>query len=159
MIRVSPEAWAAIVPHLEAAYPKEGCGILLGTEDAEGNRLAQLALPCRNAYEGEQADRFELDPRDQIEAERRARQLGLSVVAIFHSHPDCDAYFSATDLKYSCPWYSNIVVSVQKGRVHHAKAFLANFDQSESEPDELILPESSNYAQDSHSDTAAPVRR
>jgi proteasome lid subunit RPN8/RPN11 len=158
MIRIAPEAWSIIERHLEAAYPNEGCGILLGT-DTDAMREGQVAIPCRNAYEGGQKDRFELDPAEQIAAERRARELGLSVVAIFHSHPDCDAYFSSTDLKYSCPWYSNVVVSVQGGRVHHAKAFIANFDQTESTPDELILPNSLNYAQDSHSDAAAPVRR
>ena len=155
MIRVSPEAWAVIERHLEHAYPKEGCGVLLGTGDG-GNRDATVAIPCRNAYVGEQADRFQLDPEEQLAAEHRARDLGLSVVAVFHSHPDCDAYFSATDLKYSCPWYSNIVVSVRNGRVGHAKAFLADFDQSVSTPDELLLPD---YAQDSHTDAAAPVRR
>ena len=158
MIRVEAQPWAVLVSHLEAAYPKEGCGILLGEETPEGDRVAQVAIPCRNAYEGEQADRFQLDPKEQLEAEHRARKLGLTVVAIFHSHPDCDAYFSSTDLRYSCPWYSNIVVSVQGGRFHHAKAFIANFDQSESTPDELILHTSSNYAQESHSDAAAPVR-
>ena len=158
MIRVSAEAWSIIESHLEGAYPKEGCGILLGIQDGE-NRDASMAIACRNAYEGEQQDRFQLAPEEQLAAERRARELGLSVVAIFHSHPDCDAYFSSTDLKYSCPWYSNIVVSVQAGRVHHAKAFLANFDQTESSPEELQFPNSLNYAQDSHSDAAAPVRR
>ena len=158
MIRIAPEAWSVIERHLEAAYPNEGCGILLGT-DTDAQRDAQVAIPCRNAYEGGQKDRFELDPAEQIAAERRARESGFSVVAIFHSHPDCDAYFSSTDLKYSCPWYSNVVVSVQGGRVHHAKAFIANFDQTESSPDELILPNSLNYAQDSHPDAAAPVRR
>ena len=158
MIRIAPEAWPVIERHLEAAYPNEGCGILLGT-GTDAKREAVVAIPCRNAYEGGQKDRFELDPAEQLAAERRARELGLSVVAIFHSHPDCDAYFSSTDLKYSCPWYSNVVVSVQGGRVHHAKAFVANFDQTESTPDELILPNSLNYAQDSHSDAAAPVRR
>ena len=158
MIQIAPEAWPVIETHLEAAYPNEGCGILLGTENG-GTRQAVIAIPCRNAYDGGQKDRFELDPAEQLAAERRARELGLSVVAIFHSHPDCDAYFSSTDLKYSCPWYSNVVVSVQGGRVHHAKAFIANFDQTESTPDELILPNSLNYAQDSHSDATTPVRR
>jgi proteasome lid subunit RPN8/RPN11 len=158
MIRIDPAPWDVITRHLEAAYPKEGCGILLGIEDVNGDRHASIAIACRNAYDGEQKDRFELDPKEQIEAERRARELGLNVVAIFHSHPDCDSYFSSTDLKYSCPWYSNVVVSVRNGRVHHAKAFIANFDQTESTPDELLLPIPLNYGQDSHSDPAATVR-
>ena len=96
MIRIEPAAWTAMTAHLEAAWPKEGCGILLGKEQ-DGSRVVSEAVPCRNAYEGEQADRFQLDPKEQIAADRRARELGLDVLGFFHSHPDCDAYFSATD--------------------------------------------------------------
>ena len=158
MIRIEPAAWAAMTSHLEAAWPKEGCGILLGKEQ-DGSRVVSEAVPCRNAYEGEQADRFQLDPKEQIAADRRARELGLDVLGFFHSHPDCDAYFSATDLANSWPWYSNVVVSVQSGRVLHAKAFIADEHQAVADPEELILPDPENYAQDSHSDAAAPVRR
>lgn len=45
-----------------------------------------------------------------MRADREARTHGMDLVGIFHSHPDCDAYFSATDLKNSCPWYSFVVI-------------------------------------------------
>ncbi len=122
MITIEPEAWQTIAAHLEAAYPKEGCGILLGKADGD-HRRATSAAACRNVYDGEQADRFELHPKDILAADKRARELGLDVVGFFHSHPDCDAYFSATDLKNSWPWYSNVVVSVRDGKVHRAAAF------------------------------------
>ena len=78
MIRIAADAWSLVERHLEASYPNEGCGILLGTEQ-DGNREAVTAIPCRNAYEGGQEDRFELDPAEQIAAEKRARELGLPV--------------------------------------------------------------------------------
>ncbi len=140
MITIAREAWETIAVHLEAAYPKEGCGILLGTTD-DDRRQASTAEPCRNIYQGEQADRFQLDPLDILAADRRARELGIDVIGFFHSHPDCDAYFSATDLANSWPWYSNVVVSVRAGKVHHAAAFIANDDQTQSTPEDLNHPE------------------
>lgn len=128
-----------MVTHAESAFPKECCGILLGT-DVGGVREATIAVACRNAYEGEQKDRFQLDPREQIAADRKARDLGIDVLGFFHSHPDCDAYFSVTDLKNSWPWYSNVVMSVQAGKYDHAKAFIANSDQTSADSEELVLP-------------------
>jgi sulfur-carrier protein len=68
-----------------------------------------------NAYEGAQGARYELRPEDLLAADKKARARRLDLIGIFHSHPDCDAYFSKTDLENSCPWYSFVVLSV-KGR-------------------------------------------
>lgn len=140
MLKLLAEPWDVIVNHARACYPRECCGILLGTvgQGDEGDeRRVTAALACANAYEGNQADRFELDPKDQFEAQRAARQLGLEVIGFFHSHPDCDAYFSATDLANSWPWYSNLVVSVRGGEISQARAFRANDNQTAFTEEEL----------------------
>ena len=68
----------------------------------------------------------------------RSRRRGLDLVGIYHSHPDCDAYFSKTDLQNSCPWYSFIVLSIQKGEFNHANSWLPNAEQTAAEKEELI---------------------
>ena len=138
MIRIEKEAWEAMLAHARQAYPKECCGIMLGSDGDPRN--VRLAIPCSNAYEGEQKDRFLIDAKDQLLADRRARELGMDVLGFFHSHPDCDAYFSATDLKYSWPWYSNVVMSIQNGDFHHARSFIANAEQTGEQEEELIHP-------------------
>ena len=67
---------------------------------------------------------------------------GLDLIGIFHSHPDCDAYFSKTDLENSCPWYSFVVLSIKSGKFDHANSFLPNADQTAAEKEELIWPKS-----------------
>jgi proteasome lid subunit RPN8/RPN11 len=151
MIRIEPEAWRAMVAHAETTYPNEGCGAMLGSTDGE-TKIVLSAVPVRNAYQGSQADRYELNPEDLLAADRKAREGGMDLIGIFHSHPDCDAYFSETDLKNSCPWYSFVVLSVQRGRFHHANSFLPDADQTRAEKEEII------YAQDSDSHAPAPVR-
>lgn len=142
MLNLLAEPWEVILSHARTCYPRECCGILLGTLEEGDLRTVTVALACRNAYEGEQTDRFELDPKDQFEAQRTARQQGLEVLGFFHSHPDCDAYFSATDLANSWPWYSNVVVSIRQGVFSQARAFRANDDQSASHEEELQWPKS-----------------
>ena len=122
-----------MVAHVESTYPKEGCGVMLGTE-----QLATQAVPLPNSYSGPQEDFFVLDPQDLARADGEARQAGLGIIGIFHSHPDCDAYFSKRDLEHSCPWYSYVVLSVKKGRFDHANSYRPDLDASAAPKEELI---------------------
>jgi proteasome lid subunit RPN8/RPN11 len=136
MIRIEPEPWAAMVSHARATYPNECCGAMLGTTDGE-NKVVKIALPLENAFEGAQAARYELRPEDLLAADRAARERKMDLIGIYHSHPDCDAYFSKTDLQNSCPWYSFVVLSIQKGEFHHANSWLPNAEQTEAAKEEL----------------------
>ncbi len=136
MIKIDPAAWADMVAHARKAYPHECCGAMLGTETAAGRHVT-IARPMRNAYDGAQEDTYQLDPVEQLAVEKEARAQGLSVVGIFHSHPDCDAYFSKRDLQNSCPWYSFVVLSIKNGEFDHANSFLPNFDQTAAEQEKL----------------------
>lgn len=136
MIRIDPEAWAAMVAHARETYPNECCGAMLGSTDGEQKQV-QVSLRLQNAFEGAQAARYELRPEDLLAADRAARERQMDLIGIYHSHPDCDAYFSKTDLQNSCPWYSFVVLSIQKGEFHHANSWLPNFDQTEAAKEEL----------------------
>ncbi|HEY6987535.1 MAG TPA: M67 family metallopeptidase [Bryobacteraceae bacterium] len=139
MIEIATEPWKTMVRHAELTYPNECCGAMLGRLDG-GSKLVTEAIPMENAYAGEQAARYELRPEDLLEADRQARVRGLDLIGIFHSHPDCDAYFSTTDLKNSCPWYSFVVLSIQNGKFNHANSFLPDVDQTAAEREELKWP-------------------
>jgi proteasome lid subunit RPN8/RPN11 len=114
---------------------------MIGRIDGASKHVT-AAIPMRNAYQGAQGSRYELRPQDLLEAETRAREAGLDLIGVFHSHPDCDAYFSQTDLESSCPWYSFVVLSIKGGRFDHANSFLPNADQTAAEKEELVWPKS-----------------
>ena len=137
MIRIEPEPWAAMVAHARASYPNECCGAMLGIT-VDDTKLVRQAIAIENAFEGAQAARYELRPADLLTADKAARERHMDLIGIYHSHPDCDAYFSTTDLQNSCPWYSFVVLSIQNGEFHHANCFLPNFDRTEAPKEELI---------------------
>jgi len=126
-----------MVEHARATYPDECVGAMLGRIDGERKEVL-AAMPLTNSSPGSQAARYELRPADLLAADREARRLGMDLVGIYHSHPDCGAYFSETDLKNSCPWYSFIVLSIQKGEFDHANSWLPNAEQTAAEKEELI---------------------
>ena len=109
---------------------------MLGRADGD-DKAVVAALPLENAYPGAQRERYELRPEDLLFAEREARRQSMDLVGIFHSHPDCDAYFSTTDLKNSCPWYSFVVISIRKGEFDHANSWLPNAEQTHAEKEAL----------------------
>ncbi len=141
MIEIETKPWETMVLHAERTYPNECCGAMLG-RTLDGKKLVTEALPLENAYQGAQGSRYELRPEDLLAAERAARGDGLDLIGIFHSHPDCEAYFSETDLKNSCPWYSFVVLSIQGGKFDHAKSFLPDVDQTRANGEELIWQKS-----------------
>jgi proteasome lid subunit RPN8/RPN11 len=141
MIEIAQTPWQTMVLHAERSYPNECCGAMLGRIRGADKEVVE-AVPLDNAFAGAQNARYELRPEDLLEADRAARSRGLDLIGIFHSHPDCAAYFSETDLKHSCPWYSFVVLSIQNGVFDHAKSFLPDNDQTRADEEELIWPKS-----------------
>lgn len=137
MIRIEAAPWAEMVAHARETYPNECCGAMLGTIDGDEKRV-EVTMRLENAFEGAQAARYELRPQDLLAADKAARERNMDLIGIYHSHPDCGAYFSQTDLKNSCPWYSFVVLSIQKGEFDHANSWLPNAEQTEAVKEELI---------------------
>jgi proteasome lid subunit RPN8/RPN11 len=141
MIEIAQNAWQTMVSHAERIYPNECCGVLLGHSGGVRRDVIE-AMALENTWTGPQGDHYEIRPEDLMQVEKDARARGLDVVGIFHSHPDCAAYFSETDLKNSCPWYSFVVLSVRSGQFDHARSFLPDADQTEAEEEELVWQKS-----------------
>jgi proteasome lid subunit RPN8/RPN11 len=107
MLILAPLAAQAIAAHAESTYPDECVGLLLGTLDGS-TRHVQAIFPVENSWQGQMSladdddaqsrrDRFYLDPRDYLRADREARARGLDVVGCYHSHPDHPAEPSERD--------------------------------------------------------------
>lgn len=128
-----------MVDHARATYPNECCGAMIGTVDGD-DKTVREAVPLENAFGGEQGARYELRQEDLLRADSEARRQGMDLVGIFHSHPDCDAYFSKTDLENSCPWYSFLILSIKNGEFDHANSFVPDADQTRAETEKLSYP-------------------
>jgi proteasome lid subunit RPN8/RPN11 len=139
MINIEPAAWEVMVSHARSTYPNECCGAMLGSIDG-ANKVVRVAVPIENAFTGEQSARYELRQQDLLAADAEARRQKMDLIGIFHSHPDCDAYFSKTDLENSCPWYSFVVLSMKNGQFDHANSFLPDPDQTRADKEEMVYP-------------------
>lgn len=138
MLEIAKKPFAVMREHAEAAYPNECVGAMLGKTGPEAKSVG-VAMPLENSAEGSQRAFYELSRDSLLAAEAEAQKLGLDVIGIYHSHPDADAYFSETDLRHSCPWYSFVVLSVKGGRYDHANSWLPDLDQTRADPEDLRI--------------------
>jgi proteasome lid subunit RPN8/RPN11 len=130
----------------ERAYPNECCGIMLGTLKAEepgsgpgvGWRKIERIIPIENSKEeAEQYHRFEIQPEDLMLAELAARKEGRDVLGFYHSHPDHPAEPSDFDREHALPFYSYIIVSVEKGRAGNLRSWELAPDRAKFLEEEL----------------------
>ena len=113
--------------NLLAVAPEEGCALLLGeqkdSQEFQGETLWNIRIiwPCCNIWKPgifgliespqdqskealkdlSRKKRFAIDPREQILAQRWARNQNLKVLGSAHSHPCGEALPSLVDLKWS----------------------------------------------------------
>jgi len=117
MLKLSSDMEHNIRADGEKAYPNECCGVLIGEVDNEGVKTVKRTLTIDNAREeGEQYNRFLITPEDMMKAEQSARVMKLDVVGFYHSHPDHPSAPSGYDRDHALPFYSYIIVSVDKGK-------------------------------------------
>src|SRR5256885_6160045 len=87
MLKISNHDWNAIRAHGEETYPHECCGILLGTVDIEKDeRAVKIVVRAGNTRLDALHNRYNIDPKELIAAQRQARLAGLDIVGFYHLH-------------------------------------------------------------------------
>ena len=135
MLAVSNDLIEQINKHVEEAYPEEGAGFLIGIE---GEVKEILALP--NAREDEaRHNRFLITPEQYLKAELTADKLGLSLIGVFHSHPDCPNIPSEYDREWAQPFFSYIITRVDEGKAVSHRSWRLIEDRSKYEEEEISI--------------------
>lgn len=132
MLELTPTLEAAIQAHGVAAYPYEGCGLLLGRMDGDRNTVADL-FPVTNNWpvEEEKRVRFHIASEEMLRAELDAAGRGLDVIGIFHSHPDHPPVASPRDLAWAAwPGYSYLITEVNQGQPGRSRSWQLLPDRS-----------------------------
>ena len=136
-ISIRRDNFAAIKAQAEREYPYECCGIVIGDAAAEEVRPIpniqnekHAADPAAHARDARTA--YLMEPRAQLAVLKEIDQRKLELRIVYHSHPDHDAYFSATDRRQACAFDPNepdypdtayVVLSIRQGKFSRAAAF------------------------------------
>jgi proteasome lid subunit RPN8/RPN11 len=132
--RIERDLFDTIQAEAQKGFPDEACGFIV---DRDGARSVVAVTNVQNQKHAEHPDQF---PRTAATAYTMGpdavpilvgHERGtLTIRAIYHSHPQHAAYFSAEDKMQATVWdepsypdAAQIVVSVIDGAVRDAKAF------------------------------------
>lgn len=131
-LRLSGTLIEEIRRHGERAYPAECCGVLAGSAGA-AKEVSRL-VPMTNRRTDD-PHRYLIAPDDLRKVEAGLRTDGLEVLGYYHSHPDHPAAPSAFDTEHAWPWYSYIIVRVERGRAAELTSWVLEDDRSAMRPE------------------------
>ena len=151
--------------HAERVYPEECCGLMLGeikrqtaaTSSEASKRIVEL-VALENHWEPDSSDanpaeakeetqftkhrRYTIEPRDMLRVQKQAREQGLSIIGIYHSHPDHVAVPSECDRVQAWPDYAYTIVSVRKGVAIDVQNWALDFEHQFQPEAMQIIPSS-----------------
>jgi proteasome lid subunit RPN8/RPN11 len=132
-----PPDLSELIRHLEAAYPLEGCGVILRA----GPNGPWRIHPITNAYDRYHAvdparfprtshTAYLFEPLEWLALNLEAEAQGEQIACVFHSHVNSTAHLSAEDRAQALPdgqpilpGVSYLVVAVVRGRATEARLF------------------------------------
>jgi proteasome lid subunit RPN8/RPN11 len=116
----------------ERAYPVECCGVLAGYPGKVKEVVKLVAVTNRRT---DDPHRYLISPDDLRGIEAELRKSGLEVLGCYHSHPDHPAEPSAFDTEQAWPWYSYIIVRVDRAGAGELASWVLNDDRSGMSPE------------------------
>ena len=154
LIRLDSKHAEAIRQHALRDYPRECCGVLLGSTGG-GEKLVREVIPLPNLRNDPQRsgefmpskdpehesarNRYFIDPIDLLRVVKEGRSRGLEVVGYYHSHPDQPAQPSTHDRELAWAGYSYLIVAVQHGEPREMTCWNVAGDNCLFEPETLEL--------------------
>ncbi|MCA9914575.1 MAG: M67 family metallopeptidase [Anaerolineae bacterium] len=128
-----------IFQQMEATFPNEGGGFLLGTRQADRVTIEDV-IHVENTFESEeQYHRYAMTPQNWAHMEDEADERGLSLVGYYHSHPDSPAIPSEYDRVHALPNFTYIITSVMAGKAVEMLVWELDTDRSKFHPQELVV--------------------
>ena len=146
--------------HAERAYPNECCGLILGhpgteeTEETGREKESVEVWKTQNTWGESSPDtplsdgasersftqerRYTIAPEEMLAAQRYARDRHLSIIGIYHSHPNHPAIPSECDRALAWSEYSYIIVSVEGGSAADVRSWQLDGDR-QFQPEEIRI--------------------
>lgn len=124
-LHISPECLDSMCREAETGYPLEICGLLVGNIHASGWQISDVRAVANMNIE-RAADRFQLNPVAYRTIDRELRGTGCDIIGVYHSHPDCPARPSPTDLDSAWQGFVYPIISVCDGKAADIRCWAIN---------------------------------
>ena len=138
MITLAKTHLFSIQQHAKDVYPHECCGAMIGHNQKELKKVTKI-VRIKNHSSEDKRRRFKITSEDYQFVEKLALQHSLDLLGFYHSHPDHPAIPSKTDEKYAWPFFSYIILSINKMQPQECYSYLYDFSQQSFQQEDLII--------------------
>ena len=108
MLTITQHILQQLIDHAHRDLPNEACGYLAGKDGIVTHSFALTNVDASPEH-------FSFDPAEQFKTVKEARNLGLEILANYHSHPSSPARPSEEDIRLAYdPNISYVIVSLAK---------------------------------------------
>lgn len=129
-VNLSIDLQREIFDQMEAAYPNEAGGFLLGLARDGGVTVHEIMQVENTFAEEEQHHRYAMTPQDWMRLEDEADERGLSLVGYYHSHPDSPAIPSEYDREHALPNFVYVITAVMMAKATDMQVWRLRHDRS-----------------------------
>jgi proteasome lid subunit RPN8/RPN11 len=106
MISIIHDVLNQIVEHAKGDLPNEACGYLAGSDG-----IVSVAFKLTNTDHS--PEHFSFDPSEQFKTVKEVRNMGLQIIANYHSHPSTPSRPSQEDIRLAYdPDISYVIISL-----------------------------------------------
>jgi proteasome lid subunit RPN8/RPN11 len=122
-----------LISHAKEGFPLEVCGILGGIGESVSAIYRMTNTDASNEH-------FMMEPKEQFSVVKDLRTKGLTMLAVYHSHPETPARPSEEDIQLALtPGVSHVIISVADFLQPVVKSFKIDQGKVTSEAIELIV--------------------
>jgi len=131
MLRITQDIINKIITHGRSEAPLEACGYLVQKDNVVCRHIEMKNVDASPVH-------YSMDPAQQFEAVRSCREEGLSIRAVYHSHPDTPARPSDEDIKLAYdPNLSYVIISLAEANAE-VKSFIIQKERVTPEEIDII---------------------
>ena len=138
MIRLKSADIEEIKQIAQKTYPHECCGVMVGSVENGVKTVTEL-IPAENQRTDSPANRYLITPDLLNELEKKLKGTDRAIVGFFHSHPDVPARPSTYDQDHAWPWYSYVIVSVNRDQAGEILNWKLRDDRSAFDAEKMEL--------------------
>ena len=139
-IQLDNDTFSRMEKHASSTFPDECCGFMFGSVGDDKIIVEDVSV-VQNTHPDFKARRYLISPEDFMEAEKFADDMGLSLMGVYHSHPNHPALPSETDRKAALPGFIYLIYSVNDGNATDVTAWELAEDRSEFKAVEILKRE------------------
>jgi len=122
-----------LISHAKEGFPLEVCGILGGVGESVSAIYRMTNTDASNEH-------FMMEPKEQFAVVKDLRTKGLTMLAVYHSHPETPARPSEEDIQLALtPGVSHLIISVADFLQPVVKSFKIDQGKVTSEVIEVIV--------------------